>query len=284
MCGTLYLVSLPIGNLEDITIRAIRTLRAVDAIVAEDTRTTRRLIDRYAIRTPFFSSLYQGAERGRIDLILARLREGKNLALVSDAGTPLISDPGFPLVRGAIKAGIPISPIPGPSALLAGLVASGLPPDRFLFGGALPRKVGDRRKRIAELARQSATGIFYESPHRLLETLGILADLLPDRPIVLARELTKVHETLVRGTPSQVLAALGDIDRVKGECVLLLGGTPIAEAPTTPPQTQAVLAMLLEADLPKRSIVELLVAALGIPRNDAYRLVHEPGETLEPEG
>ena len=284
MCGTLYLVSLPIGNLEDITIRAIRTLRTVDAIVAEDTRTTRRLLNRYAIRTPFFSSLYQGAERGRIDLILDRLRDGTDLALVSDAGTPLISDPGFPLVRGAIEAGISVSPIPGPSAFLAGLVASGLPPDRFHFAGALPRKAGDRRKRIAELGRRSATAVVYESPHRLLETLEILAEELLDRPIVLARELTKVHETLVRGTASEILATIGDIARVKGECVLVIGGAPCDRDPTTPPQANAVLAMLREAGLPKRSIVELLGLAFGMPRNDAYRLVHGSGEQVGPEG
>ena len=275
MSGQLYLVSLPIGNLEDITIRAIRTLRSVDAIVAEDTRTTRRLLNRYAIRTPFFSSLYQGAERGRIKLILDRLRDGKNLALVSDAGTPLISDPGFPLVRAAIDAGIPVSPIPGPSALLAGLVASGLPPDRFSFGGSLPRKAGDRRVRISELKTEAQTTVFYESPHRLLETLGIVAELLPDRPIVLARELTKLHETFLRGVPSEIVTAVSDVDRVKGECVLLIGGASEPREAEPPPQLEEVLTLLKHASLPKRTLVDLLVIALGMRPNDAYRVVHE---------
>ncbi len=275
MPGRLFLVSLPIGNLEDITIRAIRTLRDVDAIVAEDTRTTRRVLDRYGIRTPFFSSLYQGAERGRIELILNRLREGQDLAVVSDAGTPLISDPGFPLVRSAIEAGVTVSPIPGPAALLAGLVASGLPPDRFQFGGSLPRKAGDRRVRIAELEEQEQTVIFYESPHRLLETLRIVVELPPDRPIVLARELTKLHETFRRGTAGEILAAIGDAERVKGECVLLIGGSPKPETAEVPSQATEILALLRQADLPKRTIVDLLVVALGMRPNDAYRVVLE---------
>jgi len=282
MPGRLFLVSLPIGNLEDITIRAIRTLRSVDAIVAEDTRTTRRVLDRYGIRTPFFSSLYQGVERGRIELILDRLRDGRDLALVSDAGTPLISDPGFPLVRSAIEAGISVSPIPGPAALLAGLVASGLPPDRFSFGGSLPRKAGDRRARIAELEEQEQTGIFYESPHRLLETLAIVAELLPDRPIVLARELTKLHETFLRGTASEILVAIGDVDRVKGECVLLVQGASKPAAAEIPSQAAEILALLRDANVPKRTVVDLLVIALGMRRNDAYRVVLEQGAKDEP--
>jgi len=278
----LLLVSLPIGNLEDITIRAIRTLRSVDAIVAEDTRTTRRLLDRYAIRTPFFSSLYQGAERGRVDLILDRLRDGKDLALVSDAGTPLISDPGFPLVRAAIQAGIPVSPIPGASALLAGIVPSGLPLDQFSFGGSLPRKAGDRRARIANLEPDKQTSVFYESPHRLLETLGIVAELLPDRPLVLARELTKIHETFHRGTASEILASIGDVDRVKGECVLLVGGATGERTTDPPQQLEEMLELLRDTSLPKRTIVDLLVLALGLRPNDAYRVVHEHEAETKP--
>ncbi|MBU0595101.1 16S rRNA (cytidine(1402)-2'-O)-methyltransferase [Candidatus Bipolaricaulota bacterium] len=279
MPGQLYLVSLPIGNLEDITIRAIRTLRSADAIVAEDTRTTRRVLDRYAIRTTFFSSIYQGAERGRIELILDQLRDGKNLALVSDAGTPLISDPGFPLVRAAIDAGITVSPIPGPSALLAGLVGSGLPPDRFSFGGSLPRKVGDRRARIAELEPEEQTTVFYESPHRLQETLAIIDELLPDRPMVLARELTKLHETFVRGTAGNLVKAIGAVDRVRGECVLLIGGASEPQEANLAPQAIKILALLKDTSLPKRTLVDLLVIALGMKPNEAYRFVHEQGAT-----
>ena len=279
MFGTLYLVSLPIGNLEDMTIRAIRTLRAVDAIVAEDTRTTQRILDRYAIRTPFFSSLYQGAERARLDLVLDKLRDGADLALVSDAGTPLVSDPGFPLVRSAVEAGIPVSPIPGPSALLAGLVASGFPLDQFRFGGALPRKAGDRASQLTQLDRERCTSAFYESPHRLLETLRMLAEILPDRRVVLARELTKIHETFLRGTPEEILSAIGPVDRVKGECVLLIEGAPDVHEDIVPPRATEVRTLLRDAGLPKRSIVDALVLALGMRRNDAYRFVHDSEET-----
>ena len=283
MSGTLYLVSLPIGNLEDMTIRAIRTLRAVDAIVAEDTRTTQRILDRYAIRTPFFSSLYQGAERARLNLVLDRLRDGADLALVSDAGTPLVSDPGFPLVRSAVEAGIRVSPVPGPSALLAGLVASGFPLDQFRFGGALPRKAGDRASQLAQLDRMRYTSVFYESPHRLLETLRMLAEILPDRRVVLARELTKVHETFLRGTPTEILSAIGPVDRVKGECVLLIDGASEVHEDIVPPRATEVRTLLRDAGLPKRSIVDVLVLALGMRRNDAYRFAHDTEETDDSE-
>lgn len=278
MTGKLYLVALPIGNLEDITIRAIRTLRSVDGILAEDTRVTKRIVDRYRVETPFFSSVFQGAERQRIGWLLDQLRSGKDLALVSDAGTPLISDPGYPLVRAAISAGIPVIPIPGPSAAIAGLIASGMPPDRFCFEGAVPRKSGERRTLFARLRSETRTIVLFESPHRLIATLRDLAAILPDRAVTLARELTKHHEEFLRGSPEEVLDALSSRERVKGECVLILAGSP-AEVGPDPERIGEVLTTLRKAGLANKAIVRVLVAGFGLARNAAYALVHDEDES-----
>ncbi len=270
--GKLFLVALPIGNMEDITIRAIRTLRTVSGILAEDTRTTRKILDRYRIATPFFSSVFQGGERQRARWLVEQLRSGKMLALVSDAGTPLINDPGFFLVRTAIAAGIPVVPIPGPSASIAGLIASGMPPDRFCFEGAVPRKSGERTTLFEQLRHEPRTTILFESPHRLLATLRDLAMVLPDRNITLARELTKHHEEFLRGHPEELLRTMSSRDQVRGEYVLVLagGGTE------TPDQKriEEVLNLLQEAGLANKSIVQVLVAAFGLARNAAYSFVH----------
>lgn len=278
MTGKLYLVALPIGNLEDITIRAIRTLRSVDGILAEDTRITKRILDRYRVETPFFSSVFQGAERQRIGWLLGQLRSGKDLALVSDAGTPLISDPGYPLVRAAISAGIPVIPIPGPSAAIAGLIASGMPPDRFCFEGAVPRRSGERRALFARLRFETRTIVLFESPHRLIATLRDLAAVLPGRAVTLARELTKHHEEFLRGSSEEVLDALSSRDRVKGECTLILAGSP-AEVGPDPEQIREVLTTLRESGLANKAIVRVLVVGFGIARNAAYAFVHGEDET-----
>ncbi len=277
MTGKLYLVALPIGNLEDITIRAIRTLRSVDGILAEDTRVTRRILDRYRIETPFFSSVFQGGERQRVGWLLDRLRSGRDLALVSDAGTPLISDPGFPLVRAAISAGIPVIPIPGPSAVIAGLIVSGMPPDRFCFEGAVPRKSGDRRALFERLRSETRTIVLFESSHRLISTLRDLAAVLPDRPVALARELTKHHEEFLRGSPEEILDALGARERVKGECVLVLAGGAVDTGPE-PERIREVLAVLRKAGLANKAVVQVLIAGFGLARNAAYGLVHAADE------
>lgn len=223
MAGTLYICSTPIGNLGDITLRALEVLREVDLIVGEDSRRTRKLLSHYEIHTPFLPSLYEGVERRRVGKVLGALEEGKDVALVTDAGTPLISDPGYPLVRAAVEAGIRVVPVPGPSAALAALVASGLPPDRFLFLGHLPRRAGRRRRALEELAQIPYTTVFYESPHRVLVTLEELARMYPHRPLVLARELTKVHEEFIRGTCVEVLQRVKERGGLRGELVLVLG-------------------------------------------------------------
>ncbi len=283
MNGILYLVATPIGNLGDITHRAVEVLKSVDFILAEDTRTSLRVLEHYDIRTPFFSSVYQGAERQRIPSILSLLRDGKHMALVSDAGTPLISDPGFPLVRAAVDAGYTVVPVPGPCAAIAGLSASGLPLDRFSFEGALPRGRGARQSLFTSLESREETCVFYESPHRILDSLHLLAEILPTRRLVLARELTKVHEEFLRGTASELNNRLAEEDRMRGEFVLIVGG---AETSVTADQetVNRVLEELRAENLPNKSIVRILVNGLGMPRNEAYRYVHRKndGEASEP--
>lgn len=274
MPGALYLVSLPIGNLEDITLRAIKTLRAVDLIVAEDTRNTRRVRDRYRITTPFSRSYYQGVERERVEPLLSLLKEGKDLALVSDAGTPLVSDPGYPLVRAAIAAGIAVIPVPGPTAAIAALVASGLPTDHSAFDGAVPRKGGERRAYLEGIRNEKRTIVVYESPHRLLATLEAIAEILSERRIVLARELTKIHEEFLRGRPGELLKTLRARGEVKGECVLLIEG---AKRPRQKWETEAVeelVALLKEEGVSGKAAVRILMRALNLSRNEAYRLMH----------
>ncbi len=277
MSGRLFVVSLPIGNLSDITVRAIEVLKAVDFILAEDTRTSRRVLDHYGIRTPFYSSLYEGAEDGRVGSILDVLRGEQDIALVSDAGTPLVSDPGFPLVRDAIAAGIEVVPVPGPTAALAALIASGLPTDRFVFEGSLPRKRSHRKGVLARLACEPRTTVAYESPHRLQETLDLLARVLPDRAAVVARELTKVHEEFVRGSAAEIAAIFAARGDVRGECVLVIEGAREVSEPVAAERLNAVLCVAREDGLSRKSIERLLVAAFGLPRNRAYEVAHRDG-------
>ena len=220
--GTLYIVSTPIGNMEDITLRALRILKEVDLIAAEDTRRTGLLLKHFGIRAPL-TSYFEGNELKKRDFILAKLKEGKKVALVSDAGTPGISDPGFRLIQLAIESQLPIVPIPGSSAVITALSVSGLPTDAFLFKGFLPHKSKKRRDLLKELENARETIIFYESPHRICETLRDILEFLGDREIVLTRELTKVYEEIIRGRVSEILNQVGD-RRLKGEITLVLSG------------------------------------------------------------
>jgi 16S rRNA (cytidine1402-2'-O)-methyltransferase len=213
-------------------------------------------------------------EEERVEPCLSLLREGKNLALVSDAGTPLVSDPGYPLVRAAVDAGIPVVPIPGATALVAALVASGLPTDRFVFDGAVPRKEGERSSYVATLQNEQRTVIVYESPHRLLATLQAIAGALPERRIVVARELTKVHEELLRGTASELLEVLSARGDVKGEIVLLVAGSERPSRGAEASRAQEALLLLEAEGLSKTACARILTQILGLPRNEAYRLAH----------
>jgi 16S rRNA (cytidine1402-2'-O)-methyltransferase len=220
--GKLYVVATPIGNLEDITLRAIKVLREVDLIAAEDTRHTRKLLDRHEIRKRMIS-YHEHNEKEKAERIVEELRSGKSVALVSDSGTPTISDPGYVLVRRCIEEGIEVIPIPGPSAFLAALCVSGLPVHRFAFEGFLPHKAGRRRGRLKELAQEGRTLIFYESPHRLAKTLSDMLEILGDRKVVVARELTKVHEEVFRGTLEEAVERFGG-ERCRGEFTILVEG------------------------------------------------------------
>lgn len=220
MGGTLYIVATPIGNLEDMSHRAIKVLAEVDAIAAEDTRHTRKLLNHFQI-TQKLVSYHEHNETVMTPKLVVWLQEGRNLALVSDAGTPLISDPGYRLVQEAVLAGITVVPIPGPSAAIAALQASGFPTDRFYFMGFLPLKGSKRRRLLASLRELPATLICYEGPHRLAKTLGALYESLGERPCVLARELTKVHEEFRRGLLSELMQELKSTP-LRGEVVILL--------------------------------------------------------------
>ncbi|NOZ04462.1 MAG: 16S rRNA (cytidine(1402)-2'-O)-methyltransferase [FCB group bacterium] len=218
--SVLYIVSTPIGNLKDITYRAVETLKMVALIAAEDTRTTRKLLNQYQIKTPVIS-YFEHNRLNRIPQIISRLHSGEDVGLVTDAGTPGISDPAYKLIRAAIEAGIRVESIPGPSAVLAALVSSGLPTDRFLFEGFLPPKKG-RQKRLTAMARESATYILYESPRRLVRTLNDILKYIGDRPAVVCRELTKIHEEIIRGTVSELVDHFTS-NPARGECVILVG-------------------------------------------------------------
>jgi 16S rRNA (cytidine1402-2'-O)-methyltransferase len=220
--GTLYVVATPLGNLEDMTLRGIRVLKEADLIAAEDTRTTRKLLHHYGIRTPQ-TSYFEHNEPRKAEALLARLKDGQRIALVSEAGTPGISDPGFRLIRLAIAHRIPVVPVPGGSAALAALSVSGLPTDCFLFLGFLPSKPSQRRKAIVKWKDWDRTLILYESPHRLIAALEDLLGIFGDREIVVARELTKAFEEVLRGTISQALETLKG-RRIRGEITLVLAG------------------------------------------------------------
>jgi 16S rRNA (cytidine1402-2'-O)-methyltransferase len=270
--GTLHIVSTPIGNLGDFTVRAVEVLRGVAAVLAEDTRHSRTLLDRYDVRTPMIA-YHEHNEAKATPGLVRRLLEGESFALVTDAGTPLVSDPGSRLVRAAIDAGVPVTPVPGPSAALAALVASGLPAERFSFLGFLPRKGGERREGIAGLATLAHTAILYEAPSRLGDTLADLAAAgLGGRPAVVARELTKTFEEFRRGTVAE-LAAYHEAHPPKGEVVLLVGGAPPVLVDEDALRKEA--ARLRSTGMSARDIVHVLMESAHAPRNLAYRIAHE---------
>ena len=225
--GTLYLVATPIGNLEDITQRALRILREVDLVAAEDTRHTRRLLDHFGIAAKLVS-LFEHNERARSGMLVDRLLEGASVAIVTDAGSPGIADPGFPVVRAAVAEGLRVESVPGPSAVIAALQVSGLPTDAFTFVGFLPVKSGARRRALEELHERRETIVAFESPHRIERCLEDLEAVWGERPMALVRELTKVHEQVLRGSAREIRAALRE-DQKRGEMVLVLGGRTRAD-------------------------------------------------------
>jgi len=269
--GTLYLVATPIGNLADITHRALRVLNDVDLIACEDTRHTHKLLNHYGIKTKTIS-YHEHNEQQRATELINRLKQGTSIAVVSDAGTPSISDPGFRLVRAAIENDIPIVPVPGPSALITALIAAGLPTDEFFFAGFLPARANARRARLTELQSVPGTLIFYEAPHRLAETLKDAYEILGERKAVVARELTKLHEEIKRGRLSELTADYTDEKKdIRGEIVVLIDRNVIGAAT---PKTVSVAALVdqFEQDgLDHRAALKKAARELGLSRAEAYR-------------
>lgn len=273
MAGTLYIVATPIGNLEDITHRAARVLGQVDLIACEDTRQTRKLLQHLGIDKRLVS-FHEHNEARRTPWLLEQLFAGASVALVSDAGTPLISDPGLVLVRRAAEQGIAVVPVPGPSAAVAALSASGLPADAFHFAGYLPPKRTQRRQALERLKSLDCTLVFYEAPHRILETLSDIAEILGDRPVAVARELTKIHEEFLRGTAATVLAELATRPAVKGEFTVIVGAETRRGKPA--PESAAIRAAIEEFERQGMSRMEAIKAAAracGVSKREAYRLL-----------
>ena len=268
MPGTLYLVATPIGNLADITHRALQVLNDVELIACEDTRHTHKLLQHYGITTRTIS-YHEHNEQQRATELIDRLKQGTNIAVVSDAGTPAVSDPGFRLVRAAIENDVPVIPVPGPSALIAALIAAGLPTDEFFFAGFLPARANARRARLAELQSIPGTLIFYEAPHRLAATLRDAYEILGEREAVVARELTKLHEEVRRGRLSE-LSSHYEREEPRGEIVVLIDRNVISAA--EPQLSVAALVAQFERDgLDQRAALKKAARELGLSRAEAYR-------------
>lgn len=271
MPGTLFLVATPIGNLADITHRALQVLRDADLIACEDTRHTRKLLQHYGIDTRTIS-YHEHNEQQRAAELIELLRQGSDVAIVSDAGTPAISDPGFRLVRAAVENEITIVPLPGPSALISALIAAGLPTDQFFFGGFLPARSSARRARFDELRSVPGTLIFYEAPHRLAASLRDAHEILGEREAVVARELTKLHEEIRRGRLSDLAEHYSTVEQPRGEIVLLIDRTVLNEADAVQSTSVAALVKQLETDgLDHRAALKKAARELGLSRAEAYR-------------
>jgi 16S rRNA (cytidine1402-2'-O)-methyltransferase len=267
VAGTLFLVGTPIGNLGDITDRARTTLASADVVAAEDTRRTGRLLATLGIRRRLVS-FFEGNERERTEELLARLREGATVAVVSDGGMPGISDPGFRLVRASVQEGIDVRVVPGPSAAIAALVVSGLPADRFVFEGFLPRRRADRRRRLEKSATDPRTLVLFESPRRVAALLRDVVDVLGDRPVAMCRELTKLHEEVVRGAASEVLARVSEAEP-KGEVVIVLGGAPSRSGDVAAAVDEAH--ELVSSGARPREAARVAAARHAVSANDVYR-------------
>lgn len=270
----LYLVATPIGNLEDITLRALRILKGVDRIACEDTRQTQKLLNHFGISTPT-TSYHQHNEQARTAELLELLRQGGRVAVVSDAGTPAFSDPGLELVRAAVEADVPVIPIPGANAALAALIASGLDTDRFLYVGFLAAKPGARRTELETLAAgmPELTLVVYEAPHRILETLADVEAVWGEHVrVVVARELTKVHEEFLRGTAGDVRQSLAARERIRGEIVLLIEAAPPAQSGKAAGSVQQQVSHLMEAEgLDEKDALKRVARERGVSKSDVYR-------------
>src|SRR5881296_1078286 len=275
--GKLYLVATPIGNLEDISLRALRVLKEVDLIACEDTRHTAKLLTHYGLPTPR-ESFHEHNEAARTQRLLDLLRQGKNIALVSDAGTPLVSDPGYALVSLCRKDGIDVYPIPGPVAAVAALIGSGLPTNSFYFAGFLPSRSGARKKRLGELAGIDATLVLYEAPHRIVRSLEDITQALGPRPACLVRELTKIHEEWLRGELPEILRVLRARGEIKGEITLVVRGAERIKLsePAHASIREHLQNEMREKGIPRKEALKSIARQRGISRREAYRLLLNP--------
>lgn len=278
----LYVVATPIGNLADITLRAVQTLQGVDLIAAEDTRHTLRLLFHYRIRTPLISC-HEHNEHQRTPELIEKIQAGASVALVADAGTPSLSDPGYRLVRAAVEAGLDLFPIPGVSAAITALCVSGLPTDAFVFVGFVPRKAGKRLELLTGLAAEPRTLVFYESPRRVRGLLEAIRTLIGDRPAVLAREMTKLHEEFIRGPLSAIETRLADRAEIKGECTLLVAGRSAPDAVAAGDLEAALVEALARPGVHLSRLTQTLARQYGLPRKTVYALaldIQKSGRTL----
>ncbi len=277
MSGTLFIVPTPIGNLEDVTLRALRVLKEVDLIAAEDTRHSRKLLEHFGIRTPM-TSYHDHVEQQRAPRLVERLLAGANVALISDAGTPTLADPGYRLLQRAIAAGVRIVPLPGASAILTSLSAAGLPTDRFAFEGFVPAKAAARRTFFTALRDEARTIVCFEAGRRVVACLGDLQAVLGERRVVVAREVTKIYEDFARGTAAEVMARLAG-QPVRGEVTLLIAGAAAAErAPMAESEVRAAIAELRRRGLPLKEIARRLAASSGLSSRQIYQLGIALGE------
>jgi 16S rRNA (cytidine1402-2'-O)-methyltransferase len=280
--GVLYVVATPIGNLEDITYRAVRILQEVELIACEDTRHARKLLEHYEIKKPTVS-YHEHNELERARELVAKLAEGCSIALVSDAGMPGISDPGYRVVKLAIEEGISVVPVPGASALVSALAASGLPTDAFEFRGFLPAKSGQRRTVLETLQGTQHTVVFYEAPHRILESLQEIVRLLgPQRPVVIARELTKIHEEFIRGAAGEVLESLAARE-LKGEITLLIGKSESLQAPAdSAPDLATRMEQMMQHGMDEKSALKTLAKEQRLSKSELYREIQRSKAAAKP--
>ncbi len=271
--GVLFVCPTPIGNLEDVTLRVLRVLKEADLIAAEDTRVTGKLLAHYGISKPILS-YREHQEKRRIAKIISHLEEGRSVALVSDSGTPGLSDPGYKLIREAIECGYRVEVLPGPAAAITALIASGLPTDSFVFEGFLPRKAGERRRLLEELLRSRRTVIVYEAPHRISRFLRELSEIAPERRVAVARELTKKFEEVVRGTAAEVAERLGE--RPRGEMVVVIDKGAPPEEKLSPDELKGEVERLIALGVSKRDAVAEVAEKAGLPR----RKVHEAAKAV----
>ncbi len=266
--GVLYVVATPIGNLEDITLRAVKVLKEADLIACEDTRRTRKLLSHLGIEGKRLVPYHEHNEREQSERLISLLKEGSSVALVSDAGTPCISDPGYRLVNLARKEGIPVFPVPGASAVVAALSASGFPTDRFFFGGFLPRKEKALKEELKEAFSRPYTSVYYESPHRLERTLKLISELFPGREVGIYREITKLNEEFLRGKAEDLLSYLSSEGKLKGEIVLLV---PPGEETTSEVNPDELLRKLLSEGLSVKEAAKEAARVTGLPKKELYR-------------